>query len=52
MIGEPVEEDEKMRNKLIKEEEVPEGRRFPQMFYGDGVRGHFYHVFNEPRYYA
>ncbi|KAJ2374784.1 Protein cwh43 [Coemansia sp. RSA 2607] len=25
--------------------------RFPQMFMGKGVRGHFYHVFDEPRYY-
>jgi hypothetical protein len=52
VIGEPVPEDEKVRNTAIKEEEVPEGRRFPQMFYGEGVRGHFYHVFDEPRYYV
>ncbi|EHL03645.1 putative protein CWH43 [Glarea lozoyensis 74030] len=52
VIGEPVPEAEKARNKLITEEEVPEGRRFPKMFYGEGVRGHFYHVFDEPRYYA
>ncbi|KAJ2836578.1 Protein cwh43 [Coemansia sp. 'formosensis'] len=24
---------------------------FPKVFRGKGVRGHFYHVFNEPRYY-
>ncbi|KAJ2001443.1 Protein cwh43 [Coemansia thaxteri] len=24
---------------------------FPTVFRGKGVRGHFYHVFNEPRYY-
>ncbi|KAJ1892750.1 Protein cwh43 [Kickxella alabastrina] len=25
--------------------------RFPAVFRGEGVRGHFYHVFKEPRYY-
>lgn len=30
---------------------VPEGLRFPQLFRGNGVRGHRYHVFDEPRYY-
>ncbi|KAG2236080.1 Frag1/DRAM/Sfk1 family-domain-containing protein [Thamnidium elegans] len=25
--------------------------RYPSMFYGNGVRGHRYHVFNEPRYF-
>ncbi|KAJ2715668.1 hypothetical protein H4R19_001078, partial [Coemansia spiralis] len=24
---------------------------FPTVFRGKGVRGHFYHVFNEPRYF-
>ncbi|KAI5290886.1 Protein cwh43 [Ascosphaera atra] len=38
--------------KRIEEEEVPEGLRFPTLFRGKGVRGHRYHVFNEPRYYA
>lgn len=32
-------------------EEVEEGLRFPDLFYGEGVRGHRYHVFDEPRYY-
>jgi hypothetical protein len=43
--------------------QVPESWRFPSMFYGDGnrfiwcwliigVRGHRFHVFNEPYYYA
>jgi len=32
--------------------EVPESWRFPSMFYGEGVRGHRFHVFNEPYYYA
>lgn len=52
-IGEEVPKDEKLRNKNITEAEVPEGRRFPQMFRGEGVRGHFYHVLDDaPRYYA
>ncbi|CCE66062.1 hypothetical protein TPHA_0O00930 [Tetrapisispora phaffii CBS 4417] len=25
--------------------------KFPDMFLGEGERGHFYHVFDEPRYY-
>lgn len=36
----------------IDESEVSEGLRFPAMFRGQGVRGHFYHVFEQPRYYA
>lgn len=52
-IGEEVPKDEKLRNKNVTEAEVPEGRRFPQMFRGEGVRGHFYHVLDDaPRYYA
>ncbi|KAH6891312.1 Frag1/DRAM/Sfk1 family-domain-containing protein [Thelonectria olida] len=39
------------RNRRVKEKEVPKGWRFPKMFRGDGVRGHKYHVFNQPRYY-
>ncbi|KAK2734927.1 hypothetical protein FQN57_001424 [Myotisia sp. PD_48] len=35
----------------ISEDQVPVGMRFPAMFRGDGIRGHKYHVFNEPRYY-
>ncbi|KAJ9092428.1 hypothetical protein QFC21_006810 [Naganishia friedmannii] len=30
------------------EDSIPEGWRFPQMFRGDGVRGHQYHVFDGP----
>src|SRR5690606_15741214 len=37
-------------NEQIPESEVPEGWRFPALFRGKGVRGHRYHVFNEPRY--
>jgi hypothetical protein len=36
-------------NEIIPEDQVPEGLRFPAMFRGDGVRGHRYHVFDEPR---
>ena len=36
----------------VDESEVSEGLRFPAMFRGQGVRGHFYHVFEQPRYYA
>ncbi|KAK3938980.1 protein CWH43 [Diplogelasinospora grovesii] len=43
--------DQDLRNRRVDESEVPEGWRFPAMFRGDGVRGHRYHVFDEPRYY-
>lgn len=36
----------------IDESQVAEGLRFPELFRGDGIRGHRYHVFDEPRYYA
>jgi len=39
-------------NELVHESQVPEGLRFPDLFKGEGVRGHAYHVFNEPRYFA
>lgn len=45
-------EDEEMRNRRIDEDSVPVGRRFPAIFRGDGVRGHRYHVFDEPRYFG
>jgi hypothetical protein len=35
----------------IDESHVPAGQRFPEIFKGDGVRGHAYHVFDRPRYY-
>ncbi|BCR85460.1 putative integral plasma membrane protein [Aspergillus chevalieri] len=47
VIGEPEPENEMM----IPEEMVPQGRRFPSLFRGQGVRGHRYHVFNEPKYW-
>ncbi|KAK5105464.1 Protein cwh43 [Lithohypha guttulata] len=36
----------------ISEDQVSPGLRFPAMFRGEGVRGHRYHVFDEPRYFA
>ncbi|KAI9037644.1 putative integral plasma membrane protein [Aspergillus affinis] len=47
VVGEPEPENE-MR---IGEEMVPQGRQFPALFRGQGVRGHRYHVFDEPRYW-
>ncbi|CAK7563357.1 MAG: Protein cwh43 [Sporothrix epigloea] len=44
-----VEED--TRNARVAEHEVPESWRFPALFRGNGVRGHRYHVFDEPRYF-
>lgn len=43
--------DEAVRNRRAQEQDVPEGWRFPALFRGEGVRGHRYHVFDEPRYY-
>lgn len=43
--------DEETRDRRVKEQELAEGLRFPAMFRGQGVRGHRYHVFNEPRYF-
>lgn len=39
-------------NDHIPEDQVAPGLRFPALFRGEGVRGHRYHVFDEPRYYA
>lgn len=47
VVGQPEGSDEH-----IPEDQVPEGLRFPAMFKGQGVRGHRYHVFDEPWYYA
>lgn len=44
VVGQPEGSDE-----TISEGLVPEGLRFPAMFRGEGVRGHRYHVFDEPR---
>ena len=39
-------------NEQIGEDQVAPGLRFPSKFRGEGVRGHRYHVFDEPRYYS
>lgn len=39
-------------NVQVSEDQVAESLRFPALFRGQGVRGHAYHVFNEPRYFA
>ncbi|KAI9809632.1 MAG: hypothetical protein M1825_000064 [Sarcosagium campestre] len=46
VVGQPEGTDER-----VDEEQVPPGQRFPALFKGKGVRGHNYHVFDEPRYY-
>ena len=43
---------DKDRAKRKRERDVPQGMRWPSKFRGNGVRGHFYHVFREPRYYG
>jgi hypothetical protein len=45
-------EEESIRNRRVDEEGVAVGERFPAMFRGEGVRGHRYHVFDEPRYFG
>ncbi|KAF1810652.1 calcofluor white hypersensitive protein-like protein [Eremomyces bilateralis CBS 781.70] len=47
VVGQPEGSDEH-----ISEDHVPEDMRFPALFRGEGVKGHRYHVFDEPRYYA
>lgn len=44
--------DEEVRDRRVKEQDVDDGLMFPALFKGDGVRGHRYHVFNEPRYFG
>ncbi|GMG40272.1 unnamed protein product [Ambrosiozyma monospora] len=51
VIPEPNNWDETYSQQLIDESEVDEDMRFPDKFYGDGVRGHRFHVFDEPRYF-
>ncbi|KAF9583840.1 hypothetical protein BGW38_008357 [Lunasporangiospora selenospora] len=36
----------------MEESQVPEGMRFPSMFYGQGIRRHRFHVFDRPYYYV
>ena len=51
-VGEKPAMAAKVRDKVVTENQVPEGMRFPAIFRGEGVRGHAYHVFDEPRYFA
>jgi len=46
------EQGRKMRGTRVEEHDMAYGLRFPTLFRGEGVRGHAYHVFNEPRYYG
>lgn len=39
-------------NNFVDETEIDEDLKMPELFRGDGVRGHRYHVFDEPRYFA
>ncbi|OJD18543.1 hypothetical protein AJ78_01459 [Emergomyces pasteurianus Ep9510] len=48
LVGQP----EDTSNIRISEDHVPPGLRFPALFRGQGVRGHRYHVFDEPRYFV
>lgn len=48
VVGQPASETDER----IPEDQVPPGLRFPALFRGQGVRGHQYHVFDEPRYFA
>ncbi|KAK9796921.1 hypothetical protein SCARD494_04004 [Seiridium cardinale] len=43
--------DTQLRDRRVDEHELPDGLKFPALFRGEGVRGHQYHVFDEPRYY-
>ncbi|KAI9745983.1 MAG: hypothetical protein M1818_000664 [Claussenomyces sp. TS43310] len=48
----PEAQDEEVRNRRIEEDNIAPGERFPALFRGEGVRGHRYHVFDEPRYFG
>ncbi|EGC42277.1 calcofluor white hypersensitive protein [Histoplasma capsulatum var. duboisii H88] len=48
LVGQP----EDISNVRVSEDHVPAGLRFPALFRGQGVRGHRYHVFDEPRYFV
>lgn len=44
VVGDPESSD-----KIIPEDKVPAEYRFPAIFKGEGIGGHAYHVFGEPR---
>jgi endonuclease/exonuclease/phosphatase family metal-dependent hydrolase len=48
-VGKFVVGETESENSQIPESQVPEDLRFPTLFRGEGVRGHRYHVFDEPR---
>jgi hypothetical protein len=52
LIGAKEDSNAEVRNSMINEDQVPPGMRFPSEFRGEGKRGHKYHVFDEPRYFA
>lgn len=39
-------------NHFVVEKNIPENLRMPTIFKGKGIRGHKYHVFKKPRYFA
>ena len=43
---------EDVGGEMVDEASVPVDMRFPALFMPPGVRGHAYHVFDQPRYYA
>ncbi|KAI1264687.1 Frag1/DRAM/Sfk1 family protein [Xylariaceae sp. FL1019] len=45
-------DDPDARDGRIEEVEVPDDWKFPADFKGKGKRGHYYHGFDEPRYYG
>ncbi|KAI0397980.1 Frag1/DRAM/Sfk1 family protein [Xylariaceae sp. FL0594] len=51
IIVRAMEIDASLRDKRTVEADIPESWRFPSLFKGNGVRGHRYHVFDEPRYF-
>lgn len=50
-VGKFVVGDPEGSGERLDEQSMPEGLRFPALFRGEGVRGHRYHVFDEPRYF-
>jgi hypothetical protein len=47
MLGKEPENEQR-----VEEQSLAVGERFPALFRGEGVRGHRYHVFDEPRYWG
>ena len=51
VVPPPGEVDEEYSNDKVPEVWINKDKRFPEMFHGEGVREHAYHVFDEPRYF-